>query len=94
MPLPASQQTMTLTLTDEHDAVVGRVTVKGDSVVSFSNLCPPLPRLQTYDLEFSRYYDLLDSGPAAGSRIIPKEPTTTSLGEGADCWVQARVTHP
>lgn len=94
VPLPGKQTTLKLTLKDDAGTVVGQVTVKADTVVSFSNLCPPLPRVQTYDLEFSRYYDLLASGPSSDDQVIPKEPPTTSLGEGADCWVQARITHP
>ncbi|HET9385855.1 MAG TPA: hypothetical protein VFO67_11960 [Gemmatimonadales bacterium] len=88
--LPGSQSRLTLTLTDSNGNVVGTVTVNERTTIGFSNLCTPLPRQHTYDLEFSRYYDLLKDPREAG-QLIPREAPTPSLGEGSDCYLQAQI---
>jgi hypothetical protein len=84
------QGRLTLTLKDSKKTTVGTVTVVAGTMVSFSNLCTPLPRQHTYDLEFTRYYELL-KGQRAPTQLIPREPATPSLGEGADCYLQTQI---
>ena len=88
--LDAGQGQLTLTLTDSKGASAGTVTVPAGTMVTFSNLCTPLPRHHTYDLEFTRYYDLLKSARDP-KQLIPREPPTPHLGEGADCYLQAQI---
>jgi hypothetical protein len=89
--LPSGGTALSLNIANALGQTVGTVTVRESSVVSFSNICTPLPRRHTYDLEFSQYYDLL-SNPPAGNRLLPKAPPLPTLAEGADCWLQAQIT--
>jgi hypothetical protein len=90
VPLAPADGQLTLTLTDSEGALVGKVTVTANTMVTFSNLCTPLPRHHTYDLEFTRYYELLKSARDP-KQLIPREPPTPHLGEGADCYLQAQI---
>ncbi len=49
--------------------------------VSFTNLCPALPRDFLYDLEFARYYDYIRSGP----QNAPIPAVVPSAGAMGDC---------
>jgi hypothetical protein len=64
------------------------VTVKDGAVVTFTNLCPNVQRPRRVDMEFSKYYDLLQNEP--DKALVPMEPDG-SLGEGMGCFNQAQV---
>ena len=85
---------VTFSFVDAAGANVGKVTVRGGTKVTLSNMCATIsPGVQPFDLEFREYYNLLSSsGP---DRLIPAAPLDTNgqfLIEGADCDVQGIIT--
>jgi len=88
--LPGSLPFLTLTLTPP-GGKAGTVTVKRGGTICFSHMCAALHPRQRNDVEFSRYYDLLDM-PANADRLIPVEPPPPkALAEGMDCYAAAQI---
>jgi hypothetical protein len=67
---------------------VGTVAVKDGGTISFSNLCSPIAIPASTDLEFTRYYDLLENSPG-DSGLVPRDATGGS--EGSCCVCKARA---
>jgi hypothetical protein len=92
--LPAGQKTLKLTFAPEAEGSKEDepkvVTVKDGAVIAFTNVCAPLQKVHMVDLEFARYYMLLDA-PPSGNELIPAiEPEPGGLGEGMGCMNMAR----
>ena len=79
---------LTLTFANASGEPVGRVTVRDDSVVAFSNLCAPLHEPGDHDLEFSQYYNLLEASPGADG-LVPTFPA--ALSEAFPCVGAASI---
>jgi hypothetical protein len=76
---------------------VGVVTVKPETMVTFSHLCPSMPpKERKYDLEFAQYYNLLVPADRelaiSEDQAVPK-PFSSRSSEGADCDVQAQLDY-
>jgi hypothetical protein len=88
--------TLTLSFFDASNARVGLVRVKSGAVVCFSNWCPKISDTPDVDLEFSRYYDLLEThNPGA---LVPfmdigqsSSGAAPRLAEGIPCYQQAKI---
>jgi hypothetical protein len=59
-------------------------------VINFTHMCPDLPLHEPYDLEFGRYYNLLQRHP--GDQAIVPRPITEG-GEIEECDKKARMSY-
>jgi hypothetical protein len=84
---------LTLQLTNSRGDHAGVVSVRDGATISFSNLCAAIRLPGDSDLEFSRYYALLQT-PPGDAGLVPHEPTTTSEGPCCICGVTIATTHP
>ena len=80
---------LTLTFLNQNEQVQGTVSVRDGAIVAFSDSCAALQAPPDFDLEFSRYYDLLTGrGPDA---LIPGD--VTGLSESVPCYVKSSIAH-
>ncbi|HLG54026.1 MAG TPA: hypothetical protein VI485_01770 [Vicinamibacterales bacterium] len=83
---------LTLQLTNNQGDLAGLVSVRDGTTISFSNLCAAIRRPGDSDLEFSRYYALLQTSPG-GAGLVPHEPTATSEGPCCICAATLSTAH-
>lgn len=79
---------LTLRFTDSETGDVGLVSVVDGAVVTFSNACAKIAAPPDYDLEFSRYYDLLITSRKMDG-LIPCD--LTGLAESVPCYLSSTV---
>ena len=82
-------QFLTLNFFDAANTLKGSVCVTDGAVVAFSDSCAALQAPTEFDLEFSRYYDLLTEHGA--DALIPGD--LAGLSEGIPCWVISSIDH-
>src|SRR5688572_28747922 len=80
---------LTLTFANASGEPVGLVTVNDGATVAFSNLCAPLHEPGDHDLEFSQYYNLLETSPGPDG-LVPSYGDT-ALSEASPCVGKARI---
>jgi len=93
------EPTLTISAFDATGARLGLVRVKSGAVVCFSNWCPKISDMPEVDLEFSRYYDLLQThNPGALVPFMDVGESATGalprLTEGIPCYQQSRIEIP
>jgi hypothetical protein len=89
------REVFTILLTDPNGPRAGKVSVvpiesTTEIVVNFTHMCPDLPRNEAYDLEFGRYYNLLQNHP--GDKVIVPRPIDEG-GEIEECDKKARISY-
>jgi hypothetical protein len=84
---------LTLRLTNNKGDLAGLVSVRDGATISFSNLCASIREPGDSDLEFRRYYALLQT-PPGDAGLVPHEPTTLSEGPCCICGVTIDTALP
>jgi hypothetical protein len=88
IPEPGDDAHLTL-MFEKRGSPIGEVCVKKGGIVCFSNACAEIHEPPQVDLEFSRYYDMLQMHHK--DALIPFDDSLVTLIEGIPCYQQSQV---